>query len=376
MSPYLGRWKIKEGKMRIKLFETGLYKIPLLVPLSDSTHGEMPFFELITVRIKDEDGIEGVGYTYSVGVGGRAIYSLVEYDLKPILLNEDSTRIEHIWWKMWWRLHFSGRGGHASFAIAAVDIALWDMAGKRGRLPLWRLLGGNSSRVKVYAGGVDLYFSIEQLKDQAHRFLSNGYRAIKMKVGRPRLSEDVARVKAIRELIGPDIPLMVDVNMGWSVEQAIQATKAFAEFDVFWLEEPIIPDDLAGHIKIMREGVLPIATGENFHTLYEFQNFITAGAVSFPEPDLATCGGISVWIKVARLAEAHNLPVTSHGVHDLHVHTLAAVSNASYLEGHGFGLDKYIQTPLVIENGEAIAPERPGHGVELDWEKLQFHKIL
>jgi L-alanine-DL-glutamate epimerase-like enolase superfamily enzyme len=362
--------------MKIISIETGLYQIPLTVPLSDSTHGEMPFFELITVRIKDEDGVEGMGYTYSVGVGGRAIYSLVEYDLKPILLNEDATRIERIWWKMWWRLHFSGRGGHASFAIAAVDIALWDMAGKRGQLPLWRLLGGNSSRVEVYAGGVDLYFSIEQLKDQAHRFLSNGYRAIKMKVGRPHLSEDVARVKAIREVIGPDIPLMVDVNMGWSVEQAIQGTKAFAEFDVFWLEEPIIPDDLAGHVKIMREGVLPIATGENFHTLYEFQNFITAGAVSFPEPDLATCGGISVWIKVARLAEAHNLPVTSHGVHDLHIHTLAAVSNASYLEAHGFGLDKYIQTPLVIENGEAIAPERPGHGVELDWEKMKFHKIL
>ena len=361
--------------MKIKKIAVGLYKIPLEIALSDSTHGEMPFFELITVRIKDEDGSEGVGYTYSVGVGGRAIYSLVEYDLKPILLNQDSTRIEHLWQKMWWRLHFSGRGGQASFGIAAVDIALWDLAGKRGKLPLWRLLGGHNPRVKAYAGGVDLYFTVEQLKEQAMGFLAKGFRAIKMKVGRPRLSEDVARVKEIRELVGPDIPLMVDVNMGWTAEQAIQATKALAEYDVFWLEEPTIPDDLAGHVKIMREGALPIAAGENLHTLYEFQNFITAGAVSFPEPDLATCGGISVWMKVARLAEAHNLPVTTHGVHDLHVHLLAAVPNASYLEAHGFGLEKYMARPMVVKDGETVAPERPGHGVELDWERMKPHLV-
>jgi L-alanine-DL-glutamate epimerase-like enolase superfamily enzyme len=362
--------------MKIKKIDVCLFQIPLDVALSDSTHGEMPFFELITARIKDEEGLEGLGYTYSVGVGGRAIYSLLEHDLKPILLNQDSSRIEHLWQKMWWRLHFSGRGGHASFAIAAVDIALWDLAGKRAKLSLWRLLGGNNPRVKVYAGGVDLHFTIDQLREQARGFLARGFRAIKMKVGRPRLSEDVSRVKAIRELIGPDIPLMVDVNMGWTAEQAIQATKVLADYGVFWLEEPTIPDDLAGHIKIMREGALPIATGENFHTLYEFQHFITAGAVSFPEPDLATCGGISVWMKVARLAEAHNLSVTTHGVHDLHVHMLAAVPNASYLEAHGFGLEKYLKNLLRIEDGETVAPERPGHGVELDWDKMAGCKIL
>ncbi len=362
--------------MNIKNIKVGLYQIPLSVPLSDSTHGEIPFFELITVRIKDEDGIEGLGYTYSVGVGGRAIFSLIHDDLQPILIREDSSRIENIWWKMWWRLHFSGRGGHASFAIAAVDRALWDLAGKRQKLPLWKLLGGRNPKVKVYAGGVDLQFSIDRLKEQAQGFLAGGYRAIKMKVGRPQLSEDIARVETIRKLIGADIPLMVDVNMGWTVEQAIRASKALAQFNLYWLEEPTIPDDLAGHIRIVREGALPIATGENFHTLYEFQNFITAGAVSFPEPDVATCGGVTVWMKVARLAEAHNLPITSHGVHDLHVHTLAAVDNASYLEAHGFGLEKFMDQPLRIENGEAQAPDRPGHGVRLDWEKLKPHKIL
>jgi len=357
--------------MRIHSIETDLYQIPLRVSLSDSTHGEIPFFWFIAVRVRDEDGLEGVGYTYSVTTGGRAIRSLIEEDLKPILLGEDSSRIEHLWWKMWWRLHFSGRGGQASFAIAAVDIALWDLSGKRQKLPLWKILGGYSPRVKVYAGGVDLLFTIDQLKEQTHQFLARGFRAIKMKVGRPRLSEDILRVRAVRDLLGPDIPLMVDANMGWTVEQAIRASRALAEFDLVWLEEPTIPDDLTGHIRIVREGALPIATGENFHTLHEFQHYITAGAVSFPEPDLATCGGISVWMKVARLAEAHNLPVTTHGVHDLHVHTLAAVANASYLEAHGFGLDEFLENPLQIENGEAVAPDRPGHGAILNWEKLK-----
>ncbi len=361
--------------MKIASMDSALYRVPLAVPLSDSTHGEIPSFELITVRVRDDEGLEGVGYTYTVGVAGLAIQVLIERYLKPDLLNQDPGRIEYLWKQMWWRLHYSGRGGTASFAISAIDIALWDLAGKRQGAPLWRLLGGHNPRVKVYAGGVDLHFSLEALKDQARNFLGRGYGAIKMKVGRPRLSEDVARVRAVRELIGPDIPLMVDANMGWSVEQAIRASRALAEFDIYWLEEPTIPDDLAGHIRISREGALPIATGENFHTLYEFQNFITAGAVSFPEPDVSNCGGITVWMKVAHMAEAHNLPVTSHGVHDLHVHTLAAVPNASYLEGHGFGLEEYIRHPLQIEKGEAIAPDRPGHGVEPDWEKLEAHRV-
>ena len=160
---------------------------------------------------------------------------------------------------------------------------------------------------------------------------------------------------------------MVDANMRWRVDEAIRASRALAEHDVYWLEEPTIPDDVAGHAKIAREGPLPIATGENFHSLHEFQQMIAAGGVAFPEPDLATCGGITVWLKVAHLAEANNLPVTSHGVHDLHVHLLAAVPNSSYLEVHGFGLERFVEQPLVIEDGFALAPERPGHGVRLDW---------
>jgi L-alanine-DL-glutamate epimerase-like enolase superfamily enzyme len=245
---------------------------------------------------------------------------------------------------------------------------------RRRDLPLWRLLGGHDPRVPAYAGGIDLQFPLDQLLRQTEDNLARGFRAIKMKVGRDRLSEDVARIEAMRELLGPELSRMVDANMRWSADQAIRAARAFAGHDVYGLEEPTIPDDVAGLIRVVREGGLPVAAGENLHTLQEFHALIAAGGVTFPEPDLSNCGGISVWLKVARLAEAANLPVTSHGVHDLHVHLLAAVPNASYLEVHGFGLERFMAEPLKIEEGRAIAPERPGHGVELDWAALEAHR--
>jgi L-alanine-DL-glutamate epimerase-like enolase superfamily enzyme len=175
----------------------------------------------------------------------------------------------------------------------------------------------------------------------------------------------------MREHLGADFPLMVDANMRWTPDEAIRAARALQPYQLVWLEEPTIPDDVLGHARIVREGGLPVATGENLHTLYEFAQMIHAGGVTFPEPDVTNCGGVTVFMKVARLAEAYNLPVTSHGAHDITVHLLAAAPNRSYLEAHGFGLDRYIAQPLRIEDGFAIAPDRPGHGIEFDWKGLE-----
>ncbi len=357
--------------MTIAAITADHYRIPLPETLSDSTHGEITHFELITVRARDDAGRQGVGYTYTVGAGGAAIAALIGRDLEPALRDQDESRIEQLWALMWWRLHYVGRGGLAQHAISAVDIALWDLKARRHETPLWRLLGGHDPAVPAYAGGIDLQFPLDRLLKQTEDNLANGFRAIKMKVGRDKLGEDLARVAAMRELLGPDTPLMVDANMRWSTDQAIAASRALAEHGVYWLEEPTIPDDVAGHARIATQGPLPIATGENLRTLYEFQRMIAEGGVSFPEPDVSNCGGITVWLKVAHLAEAHNLPVTSHGVHDLHVHLLAAVPNNSYLEVHGFGLERFLRDPLKIVDGLATAPERPGHGVALDWSGLE-----
>ena len=358
--------------IRIQAVQIDHYEVPLAAAMTDATHGEMTCFALVTVRIRTADGAEGLGYTYTVGkTGGAAVRSHLEQDIAPWLLGEDPRRVEYMWQKMWHGLHFVGRGGAAGFAISAVDIALWDLKAKLADEPLWRFLGGCDPRVKIYAGGIDLLTPIEELCEQTHANLERGIRAIKMKVGRERLSEDVERVTALRELLGPEFPLMVDANMGWSPEYATRAARAFRELDIYWLEEPTTPDDVEGHVRIARDGGVPIAAGENLHTIYEFQKAIASGGIAFPEPDLANIGGVTGWMKVAHLAEAHNLPVTTHGVHDLQVHLLAAVPNASYLEEHGFSLAKYLRHPMQIEDGIVIAPDRPGHGVQFDWDGLE-----
>ncbi len=360
--------------MRIERIEATHYQVPLPTVLTDSTHGEMRHFELVTVRLYDSDGAEGVGYTYSVNHGGAAIRTLIAEDLVPQLLGEETDRIARLWQRMWWAVHYCGRGGLAAFAISAVDIALWDLAARRRGQPLWRLLGGHDPQVRAYAGGIDLLLPLDDLLAQSDENRSRGFRAIKMKVGRDVLREDVERVGAMRAHLGEDFTLMADANMRWRRDQAVRAARALEPFALTWLEEPLIPDDVEGHAALAAQTATPIATGENFHTLYEFERFIRAGAVQFPEPDVSNCGGISVWMKVAALAEAANLPVTSHGVHDLHVHLLAAVPNASFLEVHGFGLERFIAEPLEIREGFAAAPERPGHGVEFDWEALAAHR--
>ncbi len=355
---------------RIAVVEPGFYRIKLPQVLSDSTHGLIDAFELVTVRVRDAEGAEGVGYTYTVGRNGGAIHSTLAREIVPVATGQDADMIEALWHRLWWALHFGGRGGPTMLAISAFDIALWDLKAKRAGLPLYKLLGGFNANVPCYAGGIDLELPIDALLKQTDGNLAKGFRAIKMKVGRAKLSEDVERVAAMRKHLGDGFPLMVDANMKWTVDIAIRAARAFAPYDLVWLEEPIEPDDVAGHARVVREGGQPVAAGENQHTFSEFRQLITSGGVTYPEVDVTNCGGVTTFMKVAHLAEAYNLPLTTHGAHDIAVHMLASAPNRSYLEVHGFGLERYIADPLVIVEGNAVTPDRPGHGVRFDWAKL------
>ncbi len=355
---------------KIASIEPGFYRIPLPEVLTDSMHGEMRAFELNTVRIRDADGAEGVGYTFTVGRNGAAIDAVLAREFTEIMADEEADHIERLWQKAWWATHYGGRGGPTVLALSAFDMALWDLKSKRAGLPLWNYLGGFDPKVPCYAGGIDLELPLDKLLAQTDGNLAKGFRAIKMKVGRKRLAEDVARVKAMREHLGEGFPLMADANMKWTVDEAIRAARALQPFDLTWIEEPTIPDDPAGHARIVREGGLPVAVGENLRTLWEFKQFIASGGVTYPEPDVTNCGGVTPFMKIAHLAEAFNMPVTTHGAHDVTVHLLAACPNRSFLEAHGFGLERYIAEPLEIEEGFAIAPNRPGHGIEFDWAGL------
>ncbi|WP_201842045.1 mandelate racemase/muconate lactonizing enzyme family protein [Microvirga zambiensis] len=359
---------------RITSIEPGFYRIPLPTVLTDSMHGEMRAFELNTVRIRDVDGAEGVGYTFTVGRNGAAIDTVLARELPEIMDSEEADEIERLWHKAWWALHYGGRGGPTVLALSAFDMALWDLKAKRANLPLWKALGGYDPRVPCYAGGIDLELPLDKLLRQTDDNLAKGFRAIKMKVGRANLFEDVERVQAMREHLGAGFPLMADANMKWSVDGAIRAARALQPSDLTWLEEPTIPDDPAGHARIVRDGGLPIAAGENLRTLWEFKLYVAGGGVTYPEPDVTNCGGVTPFMKIAHLAEAFNLPVTSHGAHDVTVHLLAACPNRSYLEAHGFGLERYIAEPLTIQDGFALAPDRPGHGIAFDWKGLETIK--
>ena len=353
----------------ITTVKTDHYVIELPRVLEDSMHGVMTAFEVVTARVTDSDGATGVGYTFTCGVNGGAIANILHREMTPRVLGRDPSLIEAIWKDLWWAFHYGGRGGPTVLGLSALDMALWDLKAKRADMPLWRLLGGYDPRVPCYAGGIDIDLTPQELVEQTHQNFAKGHRAIKMKVGRERLSEDVAKMAALRDAFGADMPLMADANMKYTVDGAIRAARAFRDFDLVWFEEPIPPDDPLGHRRILTEGGIPIASGENLRSHWEFRVAIENG-VTFPEPDVTNCGGVTPFMKIARMAEAFHLPVTSHGAHDITVQLLAACPNRSYLEAHGFGLEAYMVHPFEIEEGHVTASERPGHGVEFDWDRL------
>jgi D-arabinonate dehydratase len=258
--------------------------------------------ELGLVKIETDAGITGVG----LGAVGAIEKATIEH-LKPELIGEDPIDVERLWHKMWIP-KLIGRRGLTTRAISAIDIALWDVRGKAAGLPLYKLLGGYRDRVPTYVAG-GYYQEGKGLDGLAAELTENievGARAVKMKIGALPIRDDVARVKAAREAVGPDVKLLVDANCAYRHYQAIQIAKRIEEYDPFWFEEPVAPDDYEGHRKLAEATSIPIATGENEYTRYGFRDLINHNSAAILNADAKICGGVSEWMKIAALAQAND----------------------------------------------------------------------
>jgi L-alanine-DL-glutamate epimerase-like enolase superfamily enzyme len=358
--------------MKIERLESAYYRLPL-EPMGDAGHGAIDSEELITLRLA-AGGLTGHGYAYTIGRGGRAVHALIEHDIAPLLLGQDASDIEALWRLMWQRLLYVGRGGLASFAIAAVDIALWDLRGLRERKPLYALLGAQPREIPAYGSGVDLPKPLDELLRQTEGFLARGLPGVKVKIGRREAQEDEQRVRAVRKLVGEGVDLMVDANMAWGVDEALERGRRLEQFGLYWYEEPIVPEDVGGHARLAQALEAPIAVGESLHSPHEFQRYVDERAVEVLQIDPVTNGGISASLRALELADSAGLRTSSHYTDELSAHLLCASRNPVYLEKHAFALDRYLEVPQAVVNGRVRPTEVPGTGMRFNPRALEPYR--
>lgn len=348
-----------------------------LVPERPRTDAIQAFVkqETIFVEIQTEDGLVGTGYTYTIGTGGRAVLQLLRTDLIGHLIGEDARQIEALWQKLFWITHGTAVGAITSLALAAVDTALWDLRGQALGQPLWLLAGGARERVPVYdTEGGWLHHSTEELVAGARRAVSRGLQGVKLKVGKPDPRADVERLQAVRDAVGPRLPIMVDANQSMTSAEAKRRAAMFEPLDLFWLEEPLPAEDITGHALLARATSIPVAVGESIYSPSHFREYLAAGAAGIIQPDVARIGGITPWLKTAHLAESFNVKVAPHFLMELHVSLAAAVPNALFVE-YIPQLRSLLTKELEVADGYAVAPSTPGLGIEWDKEAIRRLRV-
>jgi L-alanine-DL-glutamate epimerase-like enolase superfamily enzyme len=318
------------------------------------------------VRVFTDDGASGTGYSYTIGTGGSSVVAMIRDHLAPDLIGRDPAMIEAIWKDLFFLTHANSVGATASIALAAIDTALWDLRCRVAALPLHVVAGGAQLKVPIYTTeGGWLNMSPKELVENALRAKEVGFRAAKIKVGSPHVAEDIARLEAVREAVGPGFDIMVDANQCFTVSEAIRRARHFEALDLAWFEEPLPAEDLNGHVLLSQSTSLPIAIGESLYHASHFREYLQRNACSIVQVDVGRVGGITPWLKVAHLAETFNMQVCPHYLMELHVGLCAAVPNATWVE-HIPQLDAVTSESLTVLDGYAYPSERPGLGIEWD----------
>lgn len=360
--------------MRIESIELTLSRIPLPKgPWGDQIH-HVTDIEIILADVITDTGLVGTGFSHTSGVGGRTMIAMLE-ELRPTLIGRE-VNPRAVWHDAWQYLRDNGPGGTTTLALAAIDIALWDLLGLRYGESLPRLLGQVRDRVPLYGSGINLNKSAEEVVDQVLGWRAAGFFAGKVKVGKPDLEEDVERLTKIREAVG-QFPLMIDANQGWTYAEGVRAMERLRHLNLYWVEEPFRVDDVVSHARLRARTSTPIGLGENVYTLQQFGQYLQADACDFVQADIGRVGGITPYLDIAALARAFNLPMAPHFIVELSATVLCAVPNAlcGEVTDGGTLTELGVIAPQPPVAGHFVPREVPGHGLEFDRALLTKYAI-
>jgi L-alanine-DL-glutamate epimerase-like enolase superfamily enzyme len=362
---------VQQKQIRITGIETDVLKRPPGVPYYDAIHTFGTESGSVVLRIRTDAGITGwASSSFGMIAGGpRVVQTILEEEIKPALIGKDPAFPRRIRADLWKALEYQGVGGATQFAIAAVDIAIWDILGKSANLPVYKMLGAFRDRMPVYSmcgWYYDHDDDLSHLKRVVSEAVEQGYHAVKIKVGRGSVDEDVRRIRLTQEVLGKDRHVMVDANQVFNRNEALRRGRVYQQMGCFWYEEPLVPQEMDGYAELARELDIRIATGENLNTKYAFADLIARRGADIVQPDNRRAGGVTEWMEIAAVADAYGLEVASHGGGSTNLNMLLAMPNAIYMESSG---------PQKIKNGEVAAPEEPGMSSEVSEAEIKKYKV-
>lgn len=348
--------------MKVTSIATAVLRVPTPHPIAL----DFPEHALVVANISTDEGVEGLGYSLAFGgFGAEAIQTYLDTRLVPATVGEDPRFVERVWEKLYRLDRGIKRQGVAAYALAAIDIGLWDIVGKVAGLPLYQLWGAVTDRVPAYGSGGWPTYTIADLVGEAERYAAQGCRFYKLKIHHPDPRVNRERVAAVREALGDEVGLMVDVNQKLDVLGNIRQARLLEEFDLVWYEEPVLADDIAACAEVARAINIPVATGENNYTRYEFRDLLERNAARYLMPDVCRANGFSETLKIGRLAAAHQALVSPHVVHELSLQVAGALPNAFLVEFIDWTPPDLFEGMPACIDGTFRIPDRPGHGITL-----------